>query len=73
MLCHYADKFRDHKHCDGGDMFLICHVTSHEHMFKWLCKFMGGTVSHHLAMFGGHRSSARGDIKYLTSHVKMRD
>ena len=28
MLCHYAAKSCDHKHCDGGDiMFLICHVT----------------------------------------------
>ena len=27
MLCHYTDKSCDHKHCDGGDMSLICHVT----------------------------------------------
>ena len=24
MLCQYADKSCDHKHCDGGNMFLIC-------------------------------------------------
>ena len=39
------------------DMFLISHVKPRDHMFKALCKFMGGSsprVSHHLAMFGGH-------------------
>ena len=34
VLCHDADKPCDHRHCDGGDMFLICHVTSLEQMFK---------------------------------------
>ena len=43
VLCHYADKPCDHRHCDGGDMFLICHIISLEHMFKWLCEFLGGT------------------------------
>ena len=28
-------------------------------------------VSYHLAMFGGHWSSASGDIKYLTYHVTL--
>ena len=27
VLCHYADKSCDQKHCDGGDMFLICYMT----------------------------------------------
>ena len=22
----------DHRHCDSGDMFLACHVTSREHI-----------------------------------------
>ena len=34
VLCHYADKSCDHKHYDGGDMFLICHVISREHSLK---------------------------------------
>ena len=38
VLCHYA-------YCNGGDMFLICHVTSHEPMFKGFCEVMGGTPS----------------------------
>ena len=46
MLCHYAYKSGDHKHCDGGDIkFLICHVTSNEDMFKVLFEFMGGRPS----------------------------
>ena len=28
-------------------------------------------VSYHLAMFGGHWSSASGDLKYLTYHVTL--
>ena len=26
-------------------MFLICHMTSREHMFKGICEFMGGNPS----------------------------
>ena len=66
----------DHKHCDSEDIKLICHVTSHEHMFDGLLKFIGGspshwvplchvTLSHHFAMFGGHWSIASRDIKHL--------
>ena len=65
MLCHYADKSCNHKHCDGRDMFLFCHVTSREHMFKGLCEFKGGRksvmMSYHLAKFDGHCSSASGE------------
>ena len=34
--------------CDGGDiMFLICRITSCQHMFKKSCEFMGKSpVSH---------------------------
>ena len=42
---HHPDKSFDHKHCESGDMFLICQVTSREHMFKELCEFMGGSLS----------------------------
>ena len=46
MVCHIPDKFCDHKHCDSGNiMSSICHVTSNEHMFKGLCKFMGRSSS----------------------------
>ena len=33
--CHHLDKFGHHRHCDGGGiMFLICHMTSCDHMFQ---------------------------------------
>ena len=41
---HPPDKSCDHKYYDNGDlMFLICHVTSSEHMFKVLYEFIGGS------------------------------
>ena len=46
MLCHYADKSCDHKHCDGEYiMFLIFHVTSREYMFKGLWELVGRSPS----------------------------
>ena len=65
-VCHHP-KSRDHKHCDSGGMFLICHVSSREHILKGLCEFgwKPFRVSHQLAMFGDHWYSASGDIKYL--------
>ena len=38
----YPERFVDYKHCGGGYMFLICNMTSREHMFKWLCFFICG-------------------------------
>ena len=51
------------------EMFLICHVTSREHMFEGLCEFMAGSSS----VFNGHWSSASGDINYLTCHVALQN
>ena len=45
VFCHYDDKFCGHKHCDGGDMFSACHVTSLEHILNKLFEFMGGSPS----------------------------
>ena len=45
VLYDYAHKYCDHKQCEGGDMFLVCHVTFCEHMFKGLCEFMSGKPS----------------------------
>ena len=44
-LCHHPDKFCEHRHSDSGDMFLICHMISHNHMFKGFCEFKGGSPS----------------------------
>ena len=37
VVCHHPSKSFDHKHCDSGNVFLICHVTS------YLCEFLGGS------------------------------
>ena len=41
-LSYNPANFDDHRSCRGGDiMFLIWHVTSHDHMVKRLCDFSG--------------------------------
>ena len=45
MGCYHPDKLGDHRYCDNGDTFLICCVTSRDHMAKMLCNFMGGCSS----------------------------
>ena len=48
MVCHHPDKYCDRKQWDNGEIkFLICHVTSWEHMFKRLREFMGGNPQSH--------------------------
>ena len=42
---YHPDKSCDHKHCGTGDIFLICHVTSRDHMCKGLCEIMDGSPS----------------------------
>ena len=38
-LCYVtADNSSDQKHCDGGNIFLICHTTPRVLMFKGLCE-----------------------------------
>ena len=39
-----SDKFDDNKYCDKSNfMVLICHVTSHNHLFKRSCDLMIGS------------------------------
>ena len=45
VVCHHNDKLGNHRHCENGYMFLICHLTSYGRMFKVLCFFMGGSFS----------------------------
>ena len=69
MLCHYADKSCDHKHCNVGDVFSLPHDLSLTHVYWW----KPVTMSHDLAMSDGHWSSASGDIKYLPFHVNLQN
>ena len=42
IVCNDPGRFGGHMYCDGGDiMSLTYHVTSHDHVFKGLCDFMG--------------------------------
>ena len=44
--CYHLDMSCDESHFDSGDMFLICHVTSRQHMFKGLFEFMSQSPSY---------------------------
>lgn len=40
------EKFGDHTNCDMGDLIVVSsHVILHEHFFKRLCNFLGGSPS----------------------------
>ena len=64
MVCHHPDKRHgDMRHGDNGDIrFLICYMALTDHMFMGLCEF---TVSHHIAVCGGHSSNVSG-ILFVT-------
>ena len=54
-------------------MFLIYHVTSHNHLFnKWSCKFYGCTLDQYSANFGGLDILAM-EIKHLIYKVISKD
>ena len=44
-LSYHPAKFGGHRSCRRGDMFLIWHVTSHDHMVGELCDFTGAHES----------------------------
>ena len=55
VLCNRSVKVYDHG--DSRDVLLICHVISHDHMFKRFKASIYGweslTVNLHLVTFGG--------------------
>ena len=64
-LFDYTGKSCDHKYCGDGDItFLICLVNI---CVKGFVNLKPVTVSHHLAMFGIHWSSASRDIYRCTN------
>ena len=55
-------------------MFSICHMTSREYMFKWLCLWM--EVPHYDSSpcyVSGHWSSTNGDINCLIWQVILQN
>ena len=71
---YHPDKFGDHSRCESGHMFLICHATSCDHMFRGLCYFMPKplTVNQHLAMLVTI-GRVRVEIKNTRDCTKPRD
>ena len=53
VSCGFA-KLGGARHSDNGDMFLVFHVISQDHVIQRSCDFMGGE-SHHTIKFGGQR------------------
>ena len=45
IVCHHPSTFGGQRHCGSGDMFLISHVISKDHVLKGLCDFIGGSSS----------------------------
>ena len=47
VVYHHPNESCDHKFCDSRDIiFLICHMTCREQMFKGIYEFIGGSPSH---------------------------
>ena len=68
VICHHTDKFADYGHGESGDMFLTCHMTSPDHMFKGLYVNLWVRAFHCKlppCQVGGYWSWAIGDIKHL--------
>ena len=73
-VCYDTDKFGDCKHCESWDMFLICHVTSPDHIFKMLYVNLWVETFHVKSpscQVGGYWLCASGDIKYLIFYVTL--
>ena len=71
-VCQKSDKFGDHRYCESGDVFLICHVTSTDHVFKWLYVTLCMEAIHDMSQpcqIDGYWSCATGDIKYVSNYV----
>lgn len=43
MVYHHPDKSCGREDCDSENIFLTCHVTFREHMFKGLYEIMSGS------------------------------
>ena len=45
-VCQHPGKFCEHKNGDSGYIiFIICHATYRDHIFKGMCEFMSGSPS----------------------------
>ena len=67
-ISHLPAQFSDHKHCGSGGTFLICHVTSRDHVFKEL-----RVESLDSKSLPCHWSSTSGDMTNLICYVTSQD
>ena len=61
-----------HESSASGDMYLICHVNSQDHLFEGLCEFTGGSCSLNATFpdkFGEHRHCDSGVSMSPAAHV----
>ena len=58
-------------------MYLICHVTSQDHLVVGSWEFMGGmspiVECHHPEKFSDHRYLDSQDVMFLICHITSRD
>ena len=70
IVFNHPARFGGNRQCGRGDILLLYHVTSPEHMPKWFCDLMVEIiVNHPLASFGDHRPCVSRDITDLIFHV----
>ena len=68
-VCNHHARFGSHRHSVSGDkMFSDFHVTSCNHLFKWLT-----SKGHHFAKFSGHRPCGSSDTAATTIYVILQD
>ena len=71
-VSHPLAMFVDHWSSKSGDItYLICHVTSHDHVKGYLNLWVG--AHHHLATFSGQRHYGSVDIVFLIFLVIQQD
>ena len=56
-------------------MYLICHMTSHDHLIERACEFMGGSSLCYVTtlMTCDHKHCDGGDIKFLICRLTSRE
>ena len=56
-------------------MYLICHLSSSDHVFRGWCEYACKSfkLTHHIAKFNGHTGCESRDITHLNCYVTLQD
>ena len=65
-MCHHPDQFCDHKDCDNGNMFLICHDTSYDHMYGGHWSNAGGDTKYLICHVTSQNHMIEGSSNFLS-------